>query len=106
MDADLVTVVESLRELSEPELQALIDATNNVAQVAPGLLAWIEHAADWELHRRGRHEFPLNRPGAAIPPEEEAISIDALISLRKAFSDASTHVGALFDAVLTLIRRD
>src|SRR5664279_2294587 len=105
MEADLVPVTAALRGLSESELRALIDATNRVSQVAPGLLAWIEHAADWELHRRQRREFSLNGPAAAIPPEEEAISIDALMSLRQAFSNASNQVGALFDAVSTLLCR-
>jgi hypothetical protein len=41
--------VAALAELSDAELHALIDATYNVPQIAPGLLAWIEHACDWEL---------------------------------------------------------
>jgi len=33
-------------------------------------LAWIEHAADWELHRRSGLDFPLQPPDAAIDPSE------------------------------------
>ena len=52
-----------------------MDTTNNVPQTAPGLLAWIEHACDWEQHRRNDFDFPLQPPEAAIPPEEDAVSI-------------------------------
>lgn len=105
MDADLIPVIDALGELSDTELHALIDATNKVTQIAPGLLAWIEHAADWEIRRRERHEFPLKRPDAAIPPEEEGMSVDALVSLRQAFPDASRPIGALFEAVISLLGR-
>jgi hypothetical protein len=106
MEEDLVPLKMALRELSEAELNALIAATNNVNQIAPGLLAWIEHVADWELHRRAQSNFALNGPLAAIPPEEEAVSVDALLSLRSAFSQASSKVATLFDTALTLLCRN
>jgi hypothetical protein len=42
-------VAESTRaELDDRELAALIEATNNVPQTAPGLLAWIDALAQHE----------------------------------------------------------
>ena len=53
MDTDLTAVVAALAKLGDGELHALIHATDSVPQTAPGLLAWLEHAADWELNRCG-----------------------------------------------------
>ena len=75
MSPDLDLVVAAVGQLSDGELAALIDATNGVPQIAPGLLAWLEHACDWELNRRGALDFPRQPPDAAIPPEEDGVSI-------------------------------
>jgi hypothetical protein len=37
-------------------------AANEAPQVAPGLHAWLEHAADWETLRRTGFNFPLQPP--------------------------------------------
>ena len=50
MDSTAIRV--ALAELGDDELRALIATAIGGPQTAPGLLAWIEHAADWELHRR------------------------------------------------------
>ena len=108
--ADLMPVATALAELNEGELCGLIeatnmiDATNNVPQIVPGLLAWIGHACDWELNRRACVDFPLQSPDAAIPPEEDAASIVAMMTLRARFDqDARRDSGAvvaLFDAMI------
>lgn len=48
MDASLQPIVAALAELGDDELSALITTANNGPRMAPGLLAWIEHAANWE----------------------------------------------------------
>ena len=48
MDTDLTAVKAALADISDTELAALIAATYGVPQTAPGLLAWIEGACDWE----------------------------------------------------------
>jgi hypothetical protein len=108
--ADLMPVATALAELNEGQLCGLIeatnmiDATNNVPQIVPGLLAWIGHACDWELNRRACVDFPLQSPDAAIPPEEYAASIVAMMTLRARFDqDAGRNAGAvvaLFDAMI------
>ena len=101
---DLMPVVAALAELNDGELCALIGATNNVPQIVPGLLAWIGHACDWELNRRACVDSPLQSPDAAIPPEEYAASIVAMMTLRARFDqDARRDAGAvvaLFDAMI------
>ena len=99
MDA-LRPVVAALAALDDGELRALIDAINGAPQLAPGLLAWIEHACDWELYRRGGFDFELRLPEAAIPPEEDAVSIDAAIAT---FATDAPAVLALFSALVDLL---
>ena len=43
-------------------------------------------------------------PEAAIPPEEDAVSIDAAIALRATFAADSAGVRASFDALVELLR--
>jgi hypothetical protein len=40
---------------------------------------------------------------AAIPPEEDAVSIDAAFALRETFAKESPAVRALFDALVKLL---
>jgi len=101
---DLVPVAAALAELNDGELCVLIDVTNNVPQIVPGLLAWIGHACDWELNRRACVDFPLQTPDAAIPPEQDAASIAAMLTLRARFAQDAHRdaraVIALFDAMI------
>jgi hypothetical protein len=101
---DLMRVAAALAELNDGQLCALIDATNNVSQIVPGLLAWTGHACDWELNRRAYVDFPLQSSDAAIPPEEDAASLAAVMTLRARFDhDATRDAGAvvaLFDAMI------
>ncbi len=107
MDADLAPVVAALAQLKDGELAALIDATNDVPQIAPGLLAWIEHVCDWELNRRGGLDFPLQPPDVAIDPSEDAVSIAAAVIIRAQFAqDDKAEAGAvavLFDAIIGVL---
>jgi hypothetical protein len=105
--ADLTLVAAALAELSDCQLCALIDTIDNVPQIVPGLLAWIGHACDWELNRRACVELPLQSPDMAIPPEEDALSIAAMMTLRMKFNrDARGDAGvvvALFDAIIRVL---
>ena len=106
--ADLMPVVAALAELNDGELFALIDSTNSASRIVPGLLAWIGHACDWELNRRACVDFPLQSPDAAIPPEEDAASIAALIATRARFHQHARDayaVVALFDAMIRALTR-
>jgi hypothetical protein len=72
-------------------------------QTAPGLLAWIDAACDWELNRRGGMEYELQPPEAAIPADEDAVSIEAAIALRATLAHDSSAVLALFDTLVELL---
>ena len=104
---DLAAVEAALTELDDGALWALIDSTSNITPLVPGLLNWIGHACDWELHRRGRVDFPLRSPLATIPPEEDAASIAATMTMRERFDRSGRQdvgaVVALFDAILRVL---
>jgi hypothetical protein len=106
-DRDLSAIEAALIEFDDSELCALIDWTNTVTHLVPGLSTWIGHACDWELHRRADAAFPLLSPLATISPEEEAMSIAAAMKLRERFDQGGERdanaVVALFDAILRVL---
>ena len=96
----------ALASLGDDELQALIDATHKVRQVAPGLLAWIDAACEWELNHRAGLAYKLQPPEAAIPDEEDGVAIDAAFALRAKFAMNSHAVRAFFGALAALLTSD
>jgi len=103
VDAKLQPIATALADVADTDLRGLIEASNDVEQIAPGLLAWLEAACDWELNRRQGLEYELKPPEAAIPPEEDEVSIGAAIALRTTFTQDSPAVRALFDALVDLL---
>ena len=105
MMTNLTTVSDALAELTDIELHALIVTTNEVPQIATGLLAWIEGACDWELNRRAGRDYDLLPPDAAIDPSEDAVSIDATYAMRAscAASGFAPAVLKFFDALVELL---
>ena len=99
-----------LSQVSSDDLAALRGATEGVPQLVPGLLAWLEHAIGWELDRRAGFEYRLGWPTDAIPPEEEAASVVAVLAMAAPFRhtagrDAS-DIADLLDHVATMIGPD
>jgi hypothetical protein len=82
---------------------APFDATYGVAPTAPGLLAWIDGACDWELNRRRGFDYEPQPPEAAIDPSEDQVSINAAIFMRATFRQDSPAVLAFFDALVKLL---
>ena len=103
MDTDLTAIKAALADISDTELAALIAATYGVPQTAPGLLAWIDGACEWELNRRRDFDYPLLPPEAANDPSEDELSINAAIVLRDQFAQDSPSVRAFFEALAELL---
>ncbi len=93
-------VVAALAAMTELDLRKLMASVNQVPQSAPGLFAWIEHAADWELRRRIGFNFPLQPPEAAIDPSEDEVSLGAAMMMRVVFSTNAPDVGMFFEALV------
>lgn len=100
---DLSPIKEALSGCTGQELRAVADATNEVPQVAVGLLVWLEVACEWELSRREGVEYELRPPAAAILPEEDIVSIEAIAALRAVFRSDAPAIVALFDALERLL---
>src|ERR1044072_9253682 len=88
-----------------PSFGALKVASKEAPQVAPGLLAWIEGACDWELNRRRGYNYTLQPPEAAIDPSEDNMSIKAVYAMRESFSSSGFAPDALkfFDALAAIL---
>jgi hypothetical protein len=99
----LPLIAAALAEFTDAELHALILAVNIVPPIASGLSAWLEHAGDWELCRRAGVEFQLQRPDAAIDPDDETASLAAAVMLHQRFARDAPAVAALFAAVISAL---
>ncbi len=61
-------------------------------------MAWIEHAAQWELDRSAGTSYPLQEPAAAIDDAESAASRIALTLLAELFKrDGKPQSAAVVD---------
>ncbi len=73
----------------------------------PGLLAYLDHAADWEQHRRRGVDFPLQPPANALGDDERDPALLALAVLADEFRESGHDaVVALFDAIAGAVTRD
>jgi hypothetical protein len=102
MDADLSPIVAALADLSDADLRALIRCTCKAPQLAPGFMAWLDTACDWEERRCRDARFRLAPPESAIPPEEDAMSIAGAVVLRQRFADMPA-AAALFGAIADVL---
>ena len=65
-----------------PHPRAIPSSANNLGAVlaiarSARPVAWLDSACVWQLQRRGGYHYELQPPEAAIPPEEDAVSIAA-----------------------------
>lgn len=103
MDTDLQPIKAALSGLTDIELRAVIHASYEAPQRAPGLLAWIDSACQWELSYRAGAPYELQPPEAAIDPSEDAVSVDTAMAMRMAFAPDSPAMRAFFDALVDLL---
>ena len=81
----------ALAAISDQQLSALQLAIDHSPDFARGLLAWLEHAVDWECDRRAGHHYPLQGPHAAIDIVEVDQSLAALALLAANFRNLSDN---------------
>ena len=79
--ATLKDIAAALGRASEHELRSLWSEVNGSRLLKPGLVAWLEAAVDWELHRRMGFCYHLFGPTAAIDDTEAEASLVALAVL-------------------------
>ena len=94
----LTDIVASLVQLTGRDLMRLHFTVNQVQAVPPGLVAWVEHATDWELNRRAGFFYRLQGPLAAIDDTEIKRSLATLSVLSNCFGgDRQLHCMAIAD---------
>ena len=88
-------------------VQRLRAAADTSPDVVPGLLAYLDHAGDWEQHRRRGVDFKLQGPRAALEDSEIEAALAALRVLSSRFlASGHDHASALFDAIADAFRPD
>jgi hypothetical protein len=103
MGVDFQGFVVALAQLTDSELNALMDATKNVPQIAPGFRAWLAAVLDWELsHRRGQ-AHALQPPAFSLAPEEAAANISSVRMVRALFGQGAPGAHMVFDALGALL---
>jgi hypothetical protein len=90
------------------ELRSLWANVEPSPNLKPGLMAWLEAAMDWELHRRRAFLYHLFGPTAAIDDSEYDASLAALAVLAGRYrqhrlSDAD-RIADLLDLAAALLR--
>ena len=89
-------------------LDSLRAAIDSSPAFAPGLLAWLSHAVEWEIDRRAGRSYRLQGPRAAIDDCEIDQSLVALAMLAGHFRASPLPEGvsiAQFLEVATAILR-
>ena len=81
MDDRTQRIAAALADVPPTLLQTLVETAHEVSDQAPGLLAWLDHAATWELDRREGRTYLLQEPLAAIDDSEVPLGLDALAAL-------------------------
>ena len=95
----------ALAVLAVEEVEVLLAISQLRPARSPALLAWIEHAADWELQRRKGFDFRLASPDEAVDPSENPAAVDAAITLHDEFPGDSALARFLAATVDILIGR-
>jgi len=97
MESDSLTAV--LAAPTDDDLAALIPGTYAASAPSRGLMAWLEHLADWERRRRIAVELQPMPPEAAIDESEADDALATAIVLRDTFAE-DPDVHALLAAVV------
>jgi len=100
-------VRNALAAIPTDDLRRLCLVTQQAPNVVPGLLAWLEHATDWELSRRSGCDVPLRPASAALDESEADGALIALGVLADVFRDNETdEISAFFTAALAALHAD
>ena len=77
-------IATALAAVSDSDLRALRASLAGESVVAPGLIGWLEAAADWEMARRAGHRDVLPHPCQCIDEGEADCGRVALAILHAA----------------------
>ena len=95
----------ALAKLALDDVEVLFAISHLQPAASPALLAWIEHAADWELQRRKGFDFRLAPVDEAIDASENAVATAAAIALHDEFAGNSALARFFASTVDVLVIR-
>jgi hypothetical protein len=98
----LIDARMALADLDLDDLDVLFATAQIGPMTATGLLAWIEHAADWEVNRRKGFDFRLAPPDEVVDLDEDPAAIAAAISLHDQFA-SDPRIARFFAATVDLL---
>ncbi len=88
---NLDSVRAALAAIPDRDLRAFSAAAESSTGLVGGLVAWLEHAAGWEIDRRADHHYPLREPMEAMEVIEIPDSLLALAVLELQFRHDAGH---------------
>jgi hypothetical protein len=98
-------IATALGQLTDDDLARLRAAADSPPDIVPGLLAYLDHAGDWEQHRRREVDFELQGPMAALEDDQTEAALAALRVLSARFrASGQDDASALFDAIAETMR--
>jgi hypothetical protein len=95
----------ALARLAIDDVEVLFAVSQLQPASSPALLAWIEHAADWELQRRKGFDFRLAPVDEAIDASENAVATAAAVALHDEFAGNSALARFFASTVDALVIR-
>jgi len=106
----LSDLTRTLAVIPREGLYGLRAAIDGSPHFAPGLLAWLEHAVDWEINRREGRSYRLQGPRAAIDDSEIEHSLITLAMLAGQFRDSplpeGVSVAPFLDVAAAILRAE
>jgi hypothetical protein len=98
-------IAAALGQLTDEDPERLRAAADSSPDIVPGLLAYLDHAGDWEQPRRREVDFELQGPMAALEDDQTEAALAALRVLSARFrASGQDDDAALFDAIAEAMR--
>lgn len=95
-------IAAALGQFTDDDLERLRAAADSSPDIVPGLLAYLDHAGDWEQHRRRGLDFKLQGPMTALEDDQTEAALAALRVLSPRRSTIIWRATALADSRDTL----
>lgn len=104
---NLDPVRTALAAIPDRDLRALSAAADTARGPLEGLIAWLEHAASWEIDRRAHRDYALCEPLEALDESDVPESVVTLATLALHFNrDAHDEIAAFLTAAADCLRRE
>jgi hypothetical protein len=101
MASDRLT--DALAALRDSDLDLLRQLADEAHGPTAGLLAAIEHAADWEYHRRGGIDFEMLPLGEAIEEGDLDAALGTAVACHASIADRFQHPALVREVIVAIV---